>query len=266
MDDLIKRAAGDIAGSNYAIALTGAGISTESGISDFRGPQGIWTKNPEAERRAYRSWEEFSADPKEWWRNSFSSKRQFSLDNLEDAQPNKGHYALMELEQIGILKWTITQNIDSLHEKAGTNNLLEFHGSVAKLRCISCNTRYRKEEFDFQQLFEEDKFPPLCPNCQGIIKTDGVFFGEPIPSDVAEQSFVEASKCDLMLICGTSAVVFPFANLPRIARQAGATIIEINAEPTPLTEDMISSYLIRGQIGEILPRLVDEIKKIKGLS
>ncbi len=265
MEELIRRAARDIAGASYAVALTGAGISTESGITDFRGPKGVWTLDPEAERRAYLSYQEFSNDPKEWWQNVLAGQqRRGSLGNLEEAMPNAGHYALAELEKIGVLKCTITQNIDSLHEKAGTEHLLEYHGSVAKLRCISCNARFRRDEFDLQKLLEENKLPPRCPKCQGIIKTDGVFFGEPIPSDVAEQSLEEAWKCNLMLICGTSAVVFPFANLPRVARQAaGATIIEVNAEPTPLTEERISDYLIQGKTGEILPMIVEEVKKIK---
>ncbi len=268
MEELIKRAARDIVGSSYAIALTGAGMSTESGISDFRGPKGVWTLNPEAERRAYRSYQDFSQDPKSWWQNMLTGQqRGGALGNLEEAMPNLGHYALAELEKMGTLKYTITQNIDSLHEKAGTEHLYEYHGSVAKLRCISCNARFKRDEFDLQKLLEEDSLPPRCPKCQGIIKSDGVFFGEPIPSDVAEGSLEEAWKCDLMLICGTSAVVFPFANLPRIARQAGsATIIEVNAEPTPLTEEGISDYLIQGKTGEILPAIVKEVKEIKQVS
>lgn len=265
MENLIARAARDIAESRYAIALTGAGMSTESGIADFRGPQGVWTLNPEAERRAYRSYEEFSKDPKGWWENMLTGQQSRGpLGNLAEAQPNSGHYALAELEKMGILKTTITQNIDSLHEKAGTEHLLEFHGSVAKLRCVSCNFRMRRDEIDMETLIRDYGLPPRCPKCQGIIKTDGVFFGEPIPSDVAEKSYEEAYKCDLMLICGTSAVVYPFANLPRIARQVkGARIIEVNAEPTPLTEDNISDYIIMGKTGEILPTIVEEVRKIK---
>ena len=166
---------------------------------------------------------------------------------------------------MGILKWTITQNVDALHEKAGTKNLLEYHGSVAKLRCLSCGARFRKDDFDFDKLVRDGKLPPACPRCRGLIKTDGVFFGEPIPDDVAEASLEAVLKCDLMLVCGTSAVVYPFASLPRIARQRGnVTIIEVNAEPTCLTEEGISDYLIRGNTGEILPGILEELKKIGG--
>ncbi len=267
MEELIARAARDIAGASYAIALTGAGISTESGIRDFRGPQGVWTLNPEAERRAYQRYQEFMQDPKGWWENILTSRRSPSRGSLGDAgqaMPNPGHYSLVELEKMSILKCVITQNVDALHEKAGTKNLLEYHGSSAKLRCISCNLRFRRDEFDLEKLMQEDQLPPHCPKCGGIIKSDGVSFGEQIPSDVAEQSLEEAWKCDLMLICGTSAAVYPFANLPRIAKQRGAvTIIEVNAEPTPLTIEKISDYLIAGKTGEILPRILEEVKKIR---
>lgn len=269
MEQLIERAAKDLADSEYAIALTGAGISTESGIRDYRGPQGVWTLNPEAERRAYRGYQKFLEDPKEWWKERLASRRSSgssgSSGNMGEAAPNPGHYALVELEKLGILKCVITQNIDALHEKAGTKSLLEYHGSVLKLRCVSCGSRFRRDEFDLEKLIREDQLPPRCPACRGIIKSDTVGFGEPIPSYVADQSFEEATKCDLMLICGTSAVVFPFASLPRVAKERGAvTIIEVNAEPTPLTEEGISNYFISGKTGEILPRIVDEVKRIRG--
>ena len=262
MEQLIERAARDLVDSKYAIALTGAGISTESGISDFRGPSGIWTKDPEAERRAYRSYERFLEDPKAWWEERLASPS--LLGNLEKAMPNPGHYTLAELEKLGVLKCVITQNVDGLHEKARTKNLLEYHGSVLKLRCTSCGLRFSQDAFDLEKLMQENQLPPHCPKCRGIIKTDGIAFGEPIPSDVAHQSLEEAGKCDLMLICGTSAVVYPFASLPRVAKEGRTvTIIELNAEPTILTEEGISDYLIQGKTGEILPRIVEEVKRIR---
>ncbi|MBI4188249.1 MAG: hypothetical protein HY529_03475 [Chloroflexi bacterium] len=262
MEQLVSRAAHDLVDARYAIALTGAGISTESGIRDFRGPSGVWTKDPEAEKRAYRSYERFLADPKGWWEESLNAPR--LLGDLEKAEPNPGHRSLVELEELGVLKCVITQNIDSLHEKAGTIHLLEYHGSVSKLRCVSCGLRFSRDEFGLEELIQEKRLPPRCPECRGVIKSDTVSFGEAIPADVARQSVVEAEKCDLMLICGTSAVVFPFANLPRIARlKEGVTIIEVNAEPTPLTEERISDYLIQGRTGEILPGIVEEVKRLR---
>jgi len=263
MEQAIQRAARDLVKAKYGIALTGAGISTESGIPDFRGPSGVWTLNPDAERRAYRSYEEFMENPRGWWEKTLARPDQFSLGDLDKAMPNSGHHILAELEKMSVLKCTITQNIDALHEKAGTKNLLEYHGSVAKLRCLSCGARFHKDEVDLEKLAQENRLPPTCPTCRGLLKTDTVFFGEPIPDDVAEKSMEAALKCDLMLICGTSAVVYPFASLPRIARQRrGVTIIEVNAEPTPLTEEGISDYIIRGKTGEILPKILEEVKKI----
>ncbi len=279
MEQAIERAARDLVGSEYAIALTGAGISTESGIPDFRGPSGVWTKDPDAEKRAYRSYEMFLADPKRWWEERLTGPS--LLGDLEKAMPNSGHYALAELEKLGFLQCVITQNVDALHEKAGTKKLIEYHGSLLKFRCVSCSSRFTRDEFDLEELMRGNQLPPHCPKCGGVVKTDGVAFGEPIPSDVAHRSLEEAWKCDLMLICGTSAVVYPFAQLPRIARQrktetgretetglsavekaAAVTIIELNAEPTPLTEERVSDYLIQGKTGELLPRIVQEAKRI----
>ncbi len=281
MEELITRAAKDLINSTYAIALTGAGISTESGVPDFRGPSGVWTKDPAAERRAYRSYETFLADPGEWWRERLSAPPGL-LGDLEKAMPNPGHYALVELEKMGILKCVITQNIDNLHQRAGSINVLDYHGNISKLRCVSCSKRFSQDKFDLEELREKNQLPPHCPECGGIVKTDGVAFGEPIPSDIAHQSLEEAWKCDSMLICGTSAVVYPFANLPRIAREKkveqekkaktglyivervpAITIIEINAEPTPLTHEKISDYLIQGKTGEVLPKLVEQLKTLR---
>jgi len=268
-EQLIGRAARDLVDSKYTIALTGAGISTESGIPDFRGPSGIWTKNPEAERRAYLGYQIFLEDPKRWWEERLANPSPGLFGAQGEVMPNVGHHALVKLEKLGIIKCVITQNIDALHEKAGTKRLLEYHGSTAKLRCVSCGLRFSRDEFDLQKLLQENQLPPHCPACRGIVKSDGVSFGEPIPSDVAHQSLEEAWKCDLMLICGTSAVVYPFANLPRIAGErreekiSAVTIIEVNADPTPLTEEGISDYLIQGKIGEILPAIVEEVKRIR---
>jgi NAD-dependent deacetylase len=284
MQELIRRAAADLIKAEYAIALTGAGISTESGIHDFRGPDGIWTKHPEAEMEAYEAYDKLRRDPKEHWEKILEPGSFFSLfDEVMNALPNRAHLALAELENMAILKLVITQNVDSLHEKAGSRNVIEYHGGVSKLRCMSCNTRYRREEYDLQNLKAEGKLPPRCGKCNGVIKHDGVYFGEAIPSDVAHASLEAAWKCDLMLICGTSAVVYPFAQLPRIARDKGTgrgshlergsqtggrapgvTIIEVNAEATPLTREGVSDYIIQGKTGDILPRIVEEVRGMRG--
>ena len=281
MEELIERAAKDLLTSSYAVALTGAGISTESGIPDFRGPDGVWTKNPEAERQAYHAYDKLLRDPKGHWEETLAPGS-FSgfIDEIAKAVPNAGHRALAELEGMGIIKMLVTQNVDGLHQKAGSQNVAEYHGGLLKLRCISCGSRFNREEYDLEELKREDRLPPRCKRCHGVLKHDGVYFGEPIPSDVAHQSLEAAWKCDLMLICGTSAVVYPFAELPRVARSRTAdrerqtdrglymverkpavTIIEVNAEPTPLTYERISDYFIAGKTGEVLPRIVEEVKK-----
>ena len=190
---------------------------------------------------------------------------------------------MAELEKVGILKTVITQNVDGLHQKAGSQNVIEYHGGLAKLRCMSCGSRFLKSEYDLEKLKKENQLPPRCRKCNGVLKGDGVYFGEAIPTDVAEASVEAALTCDLMLICGTSAVVYPFAELPRIARnkraygnrrdmrgaqmgdlRSNVTIIEVNADSTPLTQERISSYFIQGKTGEILPKIVDEVKKKRG--
>jgi len=168
--ELIQRAARDLVVANYSIALTGAGISTESGIADFRGPSGLWTKNPGAERQAYLNYEKFLKDPKSYWIETLTYARGPGLGNLWDAKPNPGHIALAELEQMGILKCVITQNIDALHDKAGSQRVLEYHGNFMKLRCVSCGARFWREEFDLELLQKEGKLPPRCSRCRGIEK------------------------------------------------------------------------------------------------
>ena len=269
MENMIKRAANDLAESKYAIALTGAGMSTESDIPDFRGPKGIWTTNKEAEAKAYQRYELFLNNPRAYWEEMLGISGTYGLfyEQIRQAEPNPGHYALAKLEAMGILKCVITQNIDGLHKKAGSKRVLEYHGSVQVVRCISCGLRFAREEISL------DELPPRC-KCGAALKYDVVHFKEPIPSDVMEESEKEASRCDLMLICGTSAVVYPFANLPRMARfhlgvtsldvmghKANVKIIEVNADPTPLTHEGVSDYLIQGRTGEILPRIVEEVRK-----
>ncbi len=274
MQDLIKQAARDLAESKYAIALTGAGISTESGIPDFRGPKGIWTTNKEAEAKAYQRYSLFLNNPKAYWEELVELHGVYGAfrEHIMQAKPNPGHHALADLEALGLLKCVITQNIDGLHKKAGNRRVLEYHGSVYAVRCISCGSRFAWQEVSL------DELPPRC-KCGSLLKDDVVHFTEPIPTDVMQESEQEALKCDLMLICGTSAVVYPFANLPRMARyrtsrliagleivgyRSKVKIIEVNADPTPLTQEGVSDYLIQGKTGEILPRIVEEVKKHLG--
>ena len=255
-EELIKSAVKEILESKYAIALTGAGLSTESGIPDYRGPNGIWTKNPEAEKMAYRSYKLFAENPQRYWEERLGQTA--LLGDLSIYSPNQGHYALVELEKLHKLKHIITQNIDSLHLKSGAINLIEYHGNALKLRCLSCSKRYQPGEYDLPKMHQEKTLPPFCKRCGSPLKSDVVHFGEPIPEDVIYNSIKEAQRCDLMLICGTSAAVYPFASLPVEARKrSGVKIIEVNAAPTPLTTEKISDYLIQGKTGTILPRIAE---------
>ncbi len=273
MERVIKQAAKDLVKSKYAIALTGAGMSTESGIPDFRGPKGIWTTNKKAEAEAYKIYGLFLKNPKLYWEKMLGSQGIYQrfFEGIRKAKPNPGHHALAELERWGILKCVITQNIDGLHEKAGNKKVLEYHGSIYKLRCLSCGSRFGIEEVTL------DELPPRC-KCGGVLKHDVVHFKEPIPLDVRNASKRETLRCDLMLICGTSAVIYPFAELPIMARfhseglplglyatghKTNVKIIEVNVEPTPLTQESVSDYLIQGKTGEVLPKLVEEVKKVR---
>lgn len=244
--------------SKYAIGLTGAGVSVESGIPPFRGPGGIWTRYGEPPMDGY---QRFLADPKGWWENILKKTTEKSIGELTskiwDAKPNPGHYALAELEEMKILKCLITQNIDDLHRKAGSKNLAEIHGNINKLRCISCNKRWNRDELEIKEI------PPRCPECNGLVKTDTVFFGEPIPHDVLAKCQMETTKCDCMLLVGSTATVYPAASFPKLAKRRGAALIEVNLYESELSD--LCDVILRGPSGKILPLLVECIKeKLQG--
>ena len=247
----IGLAAKGILRSEYVIASTGAGFSTESGIADFRGPDGIWTKFGEPDMDGF---QRFMENPKSLVKEFARPGMMDLVKNFLGAKPNLGHHALAELERMGILKCLITQNVDNLHRTAGNKNVIEFHGNVYKLRCLTCNSRF--------DIGDSDSIKKHRFTCGGMVKTDTVMFGEPIPTDALQNSFEEAKNCDCIIIAGTSAVVYPAASLPQIAKEGGARIIEINAEETHLSYS-ISDHFIKGKTGEILPLIVDEIKRLK---
>ena len=245
---LIQKAAGEILHSKKTIAFTGAGISVESGIPDFRGAQGLWQKYDPEE---YAHIHAFYSNPERVW---LMLKDMFAL--VMSANPNPAHYGLAELERMGLLSSIITQNVDGLHQAAGSHKVVEFHGSHRTLTCLKCSTT-----MDGSSLKMED-LPPRCSRCSSLLKPDVVFFGEPIPWEAQSISFKESNSCSLVLVIGTSAVVYPAASIPITAKERGATVIEINMERTPLT-DQISDYLLAGSAGEIVPALVEEVKRLK---
>jgi NAD-dependent deacetylase len=248
----IREAARLIIDSKYVTALTGAGVSVESGIRPFRGPGGIWTERGEPPMDGYRRFEE---DPKQYWEETLNPDRRSGFgDSITAARPNSGHLAFAELETMGILKSLITQNIDNLHTKAGSRKVLEIHGNRLKLRCVSCGKRFPREGFKIITL------PPHCPECDGIVKDDVVMFGEPIPRDVLDACQAEATRSDCMIVAGTSAIVYPAASLPLIVRNRGGVIIEVNPLESELSK--LSDIVVRAQSGESLPALVEAVKKL----
>ena len=245
MDELIARAADDLTGARHVVALTGAGISVESGIAPFRGKGGLWEKYDPMEVAHIDS---FMRDPARVWSLLIKDMK----ETLDTASPNDAHKGLAKLETMGKLSTVITQNIDGLHQAAGNTDVIEFHGSFARQRCMDCSQFYDTREVDISEI------PPRC-SCGGILRPDAVFFGEMIPQDAMWRSRQAASDCDLMLVVGTSAVVQPAALMPVYAKESGAKIIEINPEKTPLTRE-ISDYLIMGKAGEIMNGIISQLE------
>jgi NAD-dependent deacetylase len=246
----IQRAAAAVLRADYVVALTGAGMSVESGIPPFRGPGGLWTKYGEPPMNGY---QRFLADPVQAWRERLSPSGPMRelWETLQAAQPNPGHHALAQLEAAGVLRCLITQNVDNLHRLAGSQQVAEIHGNYMLIRCIQCASRFEREEISL------DVLPPHCPRCDGILKSDTVSFGEPIPADVLARCFEETEKCDCMLVAGTSATVYPAAQFPVDVRHRGGTLIEINPYETELTA--FTSISLRGPSAAVLPELVAHI-------
>ena len=247
MDDLIRRAAEDLAAAGNVAALTGAGISIESGIPPFRGKGGLWERFDPME---FAHIDALMRDPAKVWRVLVKEMKEM----LDRAKPNDGHKGLAKLEARDKLKTIITQNIDGLHQAAGNSDVIEFHGSFAWQRCMDCNKKYETRKVDVSEI------PPRC-ECSGILRPDAVFYGEVIPDDAMWRSKQAATDCDLMLVIGTSAVVQPASMMPVIAKNKGAKIVEINPERTPLTHE-ISDYLIMGKAGEVMNRIMEAMEKV----
>ena len=247
MGNLIAQAAEIVIKSNFTLALTGAGISVESGIPDFRSADGLWSKYDPAE---YATIEAFRANPEKVWHMLRDMDEVVSA-----ARPNRAHIGLGELEKMGLLHFIITQNIDNLHQEGGAKNVIEYHGNSSTLSCLWCGRKYNAKE-------KRDEFPPRC-ECGKVLKPDVVFFGEPIPPEALNRSFQLASRAEALLVIGTSAVVSPANTIPTIAKQNHAKIIEINMERTHLT-DAITDIFLQGTAGEIVEALVQQVKKLRG--
>jgi NAD-dependent deacetylase len=234
-------------GAARIVALTGAGISTESGIPDFRGPQGVWTKNPKAERLS--NIHHYMSDP-EVRKLSWQSRLAHPAWH---AEPNTGHRALVELERRGKLHALVTQNIDGLHQRAGSSpdTVIEVHGTVHDVVCMSCGWRGPMQPV-LERVRAGEGDPP-CEQCHGILKSATISFGQALVPQVIERALLAAGHADLLLAVGTSLQVFPAAGVVPAAKAAGARLVIVNAEPTPFDE--LADAVLREPIGEVLPAL-----------
>jgi NAD-dependent deacetylase len=235
---LIQRAGG-------VVALTGAGISVESGIPSFRGAQGLWEKFDPME---YAHIDALRAHPEKVWHMLHEL---YAI--VGRARPNPAHFSLAEMESLGFLRAIITLNIDHLHQDSGSRNVIEFHGSGHQMTCLDCGVRCPSQEVDIATL------PPRCL-CGGLLKPDVVFFGEPIPWRSLVRAQEETKRCNVMLVVGTSAVVAPACDMPHLAKKHRAKVIEINPEETPLT-GTVTDVFLRGSAGEILSEIVPKLRE-----
>ena len=240
---MVERAAALLATAHHAVVLTGAGVSAESGIPTFRGEGGLWTKYDPVKVSSIDS---FLADPASYWRVS-KERGTVALS----ARPNAGHDALAAMEAAGHLVAVVTQNTDGLHQVSGSRRVIELHGSGRTVRCLECGKL--EPRADVQARLEVE-MPPRCPNCGGtFLKPTVVLFGEPMPTDAINEAFDLARQADVMLVVGSSLVVYPAADVPLVAIQSGARLIVINAEPTPF--DRFAAVVIHGRSGEVLPEI-----------
>ena len=236
-------------GARRIVVLTGAGISTESGIPDFRGPQGVWTRNPQAEKLSNIHY--YMSDPevrKAAWRSRMEHP-------AWEAKPNAGHHALVGLEKRGKLHALITQNIDELHQKAGNSPevVIEVHGTVCKVMCMECGMRAPMQAALDRVLAGEAD--PACRACGGILKSATISFGQNLLPEVIERAMRCAGEADLFFSIGTSLQVYPIAGAVEVAKQTGARLVILNAEGTPF--DLAADAIFRDPIGMVLPRLLD---------
>jgi len=253
MSDLnikIKNLANLIIDSNDIVALTGAGMSTESGIADFRSPgTGLWDKVDPYEFASINS-----------YMANTSKNLEFMLETgrtIFRARPNRGHKALTKLQKMGKLRGVLTQNIDRLHHKAHTKNIVEFHGNAYEAKCMSCGQIYEITTMVNQVM--KGQSSPSCEKCSGLLKPNAIFFGEPLESETLQAADEMISKCDLLLVLGSSLVVYPVAFYPKKIISKGAKLAIINIQETDI--DSAAEVVIHEKIGEVFPRIVDLVKE-----
>ncbi len=247
LQNKIEELAAHVRSSRYLVAFSGAGISTESGIPDFRGPGGIWKKMRPIEIS------EFLGDPaarREYWRRKIEM-----YPSMKKAQPNEAHLALARMYKAGFLKTVITQNIDGLHQRSGIpdDRVIELHGSNAYIHCLSCKKRF--EWKDIFPNFDEGDSCPQCDECGGWLKPATISFGQAMPEEATRLAFEKACRADILLVIGSSLLVYPAASIPAETRQAGGSVVIVNNEPT--VQDSLADAVLLGLSGEILKELAD---------
>jgi NAD-dependent protein deacetylase/lipoamidase len=254
VEDELDRIAGWLGNARYVTVLTGAGISTDSGIPDFRGPDGVWTKNPDAEKTATLQY--YLSDPdirRRAWQNRLGS-------GMWSAEPNAAHRALVDLERIDRLHALITQNVDGLHHAAGQSDeiVVEIHGNAREVKCVTCG--WRGPMHDTLERVRGGEADPECTVCGGILKSATISFGEDLVAEDLLQSQIAAGRADVFLAVGTSLVVYPAAGLPEIALRNGGRLVVMNAEETPY--DPVAHAVVRDPLGTVLPALVDRVSAV----
>jgi NAD-dependent deacetylase len=242
MEEAISKLKKFVSTSDQIVAFTGAGFSAESGISTFRGAGGLWSKYDPS---IYADINRFREDPSYYW--SFFKDERYPV--IKGAKPNEGHFALVELEKRGKLYRVITQNIDGLHQVAGSSDVIEIHGNTRKICCLSCNRVYSMDEA--YRLLQEE-MPPKC-SCGGVLKPCTVLFGEPLPQVALDMAMLAVRNCDMFLVLGSSLVVYPAASMPSIAKKSGAILVIINIDPTPL--DDMADLVINESTSKVLSKL-----------
>lgn len=238
--------------SNKIVVFTGAGISTESGLSDFRSPGGIWDRFDPSELN-YQNFLASETSREKYW--DFYKQL---WPTMVGAEPNAGHYAIAELYHLDKLDCVITQNIDGLHQKSGIpeERVIELHGTMQWVICLECSKKYPREQI--QSRLESGEKVPRCDACQGIMKPATISFGQAMPEWETSEAQKRAAACELLLVAGSSLVVYPAAQMPVIAKDSGAKLVIINLTPTP--HDLYADIVINEKTGETLSRIVDQVK------
>ena len=244
MDKLIGKLEDILTNSTNFIAFTGAGLSTESGIPTYRGVGGLWMKY---DPNKYANFHYFLKNPSYYW-NFF---REVRYPVIKQARPNAAHYALVKMEREDKLNHVITQNIDGLHQKAGQLNVIELHGNTREILCMDCSKIFSIEEV--YKLLDQE-FPPKCSNCRGILRPNTVLFGESLPQKLLNEAMHLAQNCDLFFVLGSSLVVSPAAQIPKIAKDRGTTLVIINLDKTPL--DDIADLVIHDKVSNVLSKII----------